>query len=119
MGTGKTDFSAAVDLSKTFGNVAPFVDVGYKWAGDPSYVDLKNTWFGLAGVSIVAGKSVILASYDYREASSPFAVDSHELFGAFSTPLSKRLNFTLYGSTGLSNGAPDFGVGAMISVKAF
>ena len=119
LGTGKTDVSALVDVSKTFGSVTPFVDVGYKWSGDPSYIDLKNTWFGSAGVSVAAGKSVIIASYDYQGASSPLAFDSHEVFGAFSTPVSDRLNFTLYGSAGLSRGAPDFGVGGIITIKAF
>ena len=119
LGTGKTDVSALVDVSKSFGNVTPFVDVGYKWTGDPSYINLKNTWFGSAGLSVAAGKSVIIASYDYQGATSPLSFDSHEVFGAFSTPVSDRLNFTLYGSAGLSRGAPDFGVGGIVTIKAF
>lgn len=119
LGTGKTDASVSAELSKTFGPVTPFVSAGYRFVGDPAGFRLKNAWTASAGASVVAGKSVFLASYDYRESSSALSDDSEEVFGAFSTPLSSHLNFTLYGSAGLSDGAPDYGVGAMITVKAF
>lgn len=117
LSTGKVDVSTSVELSKTFGVVTPYVEVGYKWAGDPSYIDLNNTWFGAIGASAVLGQSVVLLEYDYREATSPLSDDSQEIFGAFSTPVSKRLSLTLYGSAGLSDGAPDYGLGGMVSVK--
>jgi hypothetical protein len=119
LSTGKTDFSGSVELSKTFGGVTPFVEAGYTVRGDPSYIDLKNTWFGSAGASVTLGKSVLLASYDYQEAASPLSKSSQDIFGAVSTPFSKRLNLTLYGSAGLSDGAPDYGLGAMITIKPF
>lgn len=43
--------------------------------------------------------------------------DSQEIFAAFTTPLGNRLNFTLYGSAGLSEGAPDLGRGARITLR--
>lgn len=119
LGTGKVDTSVSAELSKTFGNVTPFVSAGYRFPGDPDGFELQNAFYGSAGASVVAGKSVIIASYDYREATSALSHDSEELFGAFSTPFSKRINFTLYGSAGLSDGAPDYGVGAMLTFKAF
>jgi hypothetical protein len=119
LGTGETDFSFSTEVSKTIGGVTPFVSAGYRILGDPEGIDLNNAFFGSVGASFLAGRSVILASYDYREATSALSDDSHEIFGAFSTPLSQRLNFTLYGSAGLSDGAPDFGVGGMITVKVF
>ncbi|NBW76513.1 MAG: hypothetical protein EBR34_12045 [Sphingomonadaceae bacterium] len=119
LGTGKADFSGAVELSKTYGPVTPFVSVGYRMPGDPAGVDLQNGFVGSAGFSVATGRSVVLLSYDYRESASLLAQDSQELFGAFTTPMSKKLDFTLYGSAGLSKGAPDYGVGAMITIKAF
>lgn len=119
LGTGKADASLSAELSKSFGNVTPFVSAGYRFVGKPEGLDLNNAWFGSAGASVVAGKSVFLASYDYREARSALTEDSQEVFGAVSTPLSSSLNFTLYGSKGLSDGAADYGVGAMITFKAF
>lgn len=119
LGTGKADASLAAELSKSFGNVTPFVSAGYRFVGSPEGLDLNNAWFGSVGASLVAGKSVFIASYDYRESRSALTEDSQDLFGAFSTPLSSALNFTLYGSAGLSDGSPDYGVGAMITLKAF
>lgn len=117
LGTGKVDFALSTELSKTFGDFTPFVGVGYRIPGRPQGADLRNTWSLSAGTSLAVGKSILIASYDYREASSPLVSDSHELFGAFSTPLSSRLTLTLYGSGGLSQGAAAYGVGSSLSMK--
>ena len=117
LGTGKTDFSVGAEVSKTFGNLTPFASVGYRLPGDPDGIDLNNALNASAGASLALGQTIVIASYDYRESTSTLSADSHELFGAVGTPLNDRLNFTLYGTTGLSEGAPDFGVGAMITAK--
>lgn len=119
LGTGKTDVSFSGELSRTFGTVTPFVQAGYRIMGDPDGIDLDNVWFGSVGASALLGRSVLLASYDYRQATTALVEDSQEVFGALSTPVSKALNLTFYGSAGLSEGAPDFGVGAMVTIKAF
>jgi len=119
LGTGKADFSGAIELSKTYGPVTPFVSAGYRIPGDPAGIDLQNGFVGSAGFSLATGRSVVLLSYDYRQSASLLAEDSHELFGAFTAPVAKKLDFTLYGSAGLSKGTPDYGVGAMITIKAF
>lgn len=117
LGTGKVDVSVSAELSKTFGPVTPFVSAGYRFPGDPDGVDLRNAFFGSVGITVVAGKTVLIASYDYRKATSPLSEDGEEIFGALSTPVTDRMNFTFYGSGGLSDGAPDFGVGAMLTFK--
>lgn len=119
LGTDKTDFSLSVEASKTFGAVTPFAQLGYRIPGDPDGFALQNTLFGSIGFSVTAGKSIVLASYDYREATSTLADDSQEIFGAFSTPVSDALQFTLYGSLGLSDGSPDYGVGTTLTLKLF
>jgi hypothetical protein len=117
LGTGKVDVSVGAEVSKTIGSITPFASVGYRMPGDPAGFDLHNAFNASAGASVAMGKSVLIASYDYRETTSTLAKDSHEIFGAFSTPLNDRLNFTVYGSGGLSDGAPDYGVGGMITAK--
>lgn len=117
LGTGKTDVSFSGELSRTFGTITPFVQAGYRIMGDPEGVDLDNVLFGSAGASVSLGRSVVLASYDYRQATTDLVEDSQEVFGAVSTPLSKALNLTFYGSAGLSDGAPDYGIGAMVTIK--
>ncbi len=119
LGTGKADVSLAAELSKSFGGFLPFISGGYRILGDPEGVDLNNALFGSIGGSVIAGSSVIMLSYDYREATSAASADGQEVFGAFSTPVSQTLTLTFYGSAGLSDGTADYGLGAMISLRAF
>jgi hypothetical protein len=117
LGTGKTDFSVSADLSYPVGLWGPFVTLGYRLPGDPEGVELRNTFAVSAGTSFQLGTTVAILSYDYAEASSPLAEDSHELFGAFSGPATSRLNWTVYSVAGLSEGSPDIGVGALLTFK--
>lgn len=119
LGTGKVDVSVKAEISKSLGPITPFASAGYRFLGDPVGIELKNAWTASAGASAALGKSVLIASYDYRQSASAFSRDSHEVFGAFSTPVSEALNVTLYGTGGLSKGAPDYGVGAMVTLKMF
>jgi hypothetical protein len=117
LGTGKTDFSVTTDVSYPIGNWAPFVTVGYRILGDPDAYELNNSFTVSAGSSVSIGKTVLIGSYEYAEASSPFAKDSHELFGALNTPLNSQVGVTGYGTVGLSKGAPDFGLGMLLTFK--
>jgi Putative MetA-pathway of phenol degradation len=117
LGTGKTDFSMNADISYPMGNWAPFVDIGYRIPGRPSGIDLKNAVTASVGTSYAMGHTVLIASYDYSQASSPLAKDAQEIFGAVSTPIARRVNATLYGIGGLSDGSPDYEAGLLFTVK--
>lgn len=117
LGTGKTDAAISAELSYPAGLFAPFVNVGYRFLGDPTGVELDNGFTGSVGTTAQLGTVVAIASYDYTEASSPLAEDAHELFAALSGPVSDRLTLTGYGIAGLSEGSPDFGVGLLLSVR--
>lgn len=117
LGTGKTDAAVSAELSYPAGLFAPFVNVGYRFLGDPAGVELDNGFTGSVGTTAQLGTVVAIASYDYTEASSPLAEDAHELFAALSGPVSDRLTLTGYGIAGLSEGSPDFGVGLLLSVR--
>lgn len=115
LGTGETDYGVTADISKSFGNLIPFMTVGYRVPGDPDTIDLNNYFLTSVGTSVAMGESVAILSYDYREATSDLAEDSRELFGAFCGPLAKGVNWTIYGSAGLSDGSPDFAGGLMLT----
>lgn len=117
LGTGKTDFSVSADVSYPVGRWAPFVTLGYRMPGDPTGVELDNSFTASIGSSLSLGRAVLIASYDYAESSSPLAKDSQELFAAVNAPVSRRVTWTGYGTAGLSDGAPDFGVGMLVSYK--
>ena len=117
LGTGKTDFTVNADISYPIGNWAPFVDIGYRIPGRPSGIDLKNSFTASVGTSYAMGHTVLIASYDYSQASSPLAKDAQELFGAVSTPIAPKVTATLYGIGGLSDGSPDYEVGLLFTLK--
>lgn len=119
LSTGETDYAVSADISYAAGNVIPFVNIGYRFLGDPEGTDLRNGPTASVGSSFALGRSVLIASYDYARSVSPAVDDSHELFGGLSGPLSERLNLTGYGVVGLSDGSPDFGIGLLITARVF
>jgi Putative MetA-pathway of phenol degradation len=117
LGTGKTDFAVAAEVSRAIGTWSPFVTLGYRFFGDPAGLDLRNGPSASVGTTAQMGSMVAIASYDYARATSRASEDAHELFGALSGPLSERLNWTAYGIAGLSEGSPDYGVGLLLTFK--
>lgn len=116
--TGKTDESASLDLSYPIGKVTPFINVGYRFLGNPVGLNLRNGPTASVGSSFQLGKSTLIASYDYARSTTVLTTDSHQLFGGLSFPATDRFMLTGYGTAGLSKGAADYGVGLLLSVKA-
>lgn len=119
LSTGKTDVTVSADLSYPVGTVVPFVNLGYRFLGDPEGFDLRNGPTASVGSSFQLGTAVLITSYDYARAISPLSEDSHEIFAGLSGPVTSALTLTGYGVVGLSNGSPDFGVGLLVTAKAF
>ncbi len=117
LGTGKTDFSMNADISYPIGDWVPFVDIGYRIPGRPSGIDLKNSVTASIGTSYAMGHTVFIVSYDYGQASSPLAKDAQEVFGAVSAPIAGKVNATLYGIGGLSDGSPAYEAGLLFTLK--
>lgn len=116
LGTGELDGGVAVDLAYDLGRFTPFTTVGFRWRGDPEGADLNNTFNVSVGGSYSLGSGyAVLASYDFREATTDTAEESQEVFGAITGPLSDQLRWTLYGSAGFTDGAPDGGVGFQLT----
>ena len=59
----------------------------------------------------------LVGAYDYAGASSRLGFDSHSLFGALAGPLSKKVILTGYGTVGMSRGAPDHGIGLLVTFR--
>lgn len=119
LSTGKTDYTASVETGYTFGKISPFVELGYRWLGDPSTVDLRDGPTASVGTSVHLGKSTLIASYDYASSTAATFPASHEPFAGLAAPVRSRLTLTGYGTKGLSSSAPDYGVGVLLTVRAF
>lgn len=118
LGTGETDYSIGADVAKTIGAVTPFAAVTYTLAGDPEGLELRNYVSGHAGASLRLGRSTSAhLGYGYGQSTIDTAEDDQRIFGGVNAGVSGGLRLGLYGSGGLSNGAPDVGGGVTIGLS--
>lgn len=117
LSTRKTDWLVGAEVSRTYGAVTPFVSASYRFFGDMDGWDLRNGIAASAGATVAIGSNTLIGSYDYARRASRFVGDSHELFAGFSGPiLRNRVRWTVYGTAGLSRGAPDAGAGLSLAI---
>ena len=110
--TNEVDGGIAVDVAYPVGDLTPFVTGGFRWRGDPDGADLNNTFNVSVGASYnLPGGIALVGSYDFREATVDTAEESQEIFGAVAGKFNDNLRWTLYGSVGFTDGAPDQGAG--------
>jgi hypothetical protein len=118
LSTGAADFALSTDLSYNIGSWSPFVSLGYNFFGQPTGYSLENSASISAGTSVlVSEKLLAILSYNYAEASSSSIPNSHEIFASASWLSNDALTLTGYGGLGLSSGAPDIGIGLVVSWK--
>ena len=117
LSTGKTDVGLVADISRPIGKLSPFLTLGYRMPGDPDGVELRNSATVSAGASATFGKLVAIGAYDYAGASSRLGFDSHSLFAALAGPVAKKVILTGYGTIGMSRGAPDHGLGLLVTFR--
>lgn len=118
LGTGKADYSVGADVARQFGAVTPFGGVTYTVAGDPEGFELRNALSGQAGAALRLGKSTS-AQLGYAYAQSPVETgdDDQRIVGGLHTGVGKSLSLGVYGSGGLSPGAPDVSGGVTLGLK--
>jgi len=118
LSTGEVDGGGSVDVAYDLGKFTPFVTAGYRFRGDPDGADLNNTFNVSVGGSYNLGKGyALLGSYDFRQATTDTADESQEVFGAVTGKLTDNLRWTLYGSVGFTDGAPDQGAGFQLTAS--
>jgi hypothetical protein len=118
LGTGEADYSASAELSRSLGRVTPFAGVAYNMPGDPDGFELRDSLSAWAGAAVqIGGKLRGHASYGYAQSLSPLVEDDQRLTTGLSASLSPRLALGLYGSAGLSDGAPDVGAGIRLGFR--
>ncbi len=117
LGTGKADYSVRADLAKPLGNVTPFAGVAYTIAGDPERFDLRNSVSAQAGASLrLAGSTTAHLGYAFAQSQVARGTDDQRIVGGLNTGVGKKLSLGFYGSSGLSDGAPDLGAGITLGV---
>jgi hypothetical protein len=118
LSTGKTDYSAGIQVTKLVGRLAPFVSGSYRIFGDPKAINLRNGIAASAGTAVLVDeRSTALFSYHYAKAATRMVKDSHELFAGISTKLmTTQLRVTAFVTGGLSKGAASTSGGLSFSL---
>ncbi len=121
LGTGKTDFAAHLEIFKELeGGTTPFATVGYRFRGDPSGLNLKNSIYALAGASFPVSDAVKGGvSVEFETKSIASVDDLFEIVPFLSWQFTDSLRFDVYASVGLTDSAPDFSAGVSVRLSSF
>lgn len=115
LGTGKNDYTGAVDLYKGFGRWTVFGGVSYTWLGSSQYIRLNNVFGANVGLGYkIDNQSSIGAYYDYREKAADTSFSRSEVTGYYSYKFASQWKAQVYASKGFTDGSPDWGVGASV-----
>ena len=118
LGTGEVDYTVGATLSKHMGAVTPFIALGYSLPGDPAGFDLRNSLYGRVGASVQMNPSIRGSlNYGYAESASPLIADDQQIATSLNASLSRRVSLGVYGNAGLSDGAPDIGLGIQVGLR--
>lgn len=116
LGTGKTDYSAQVDVAKAFGPVTGFATLGWKKFGDPSGSDFDNPIFaGLGFAMPVFVRTTAGVSYDWRQKVVSTGDEIKELTLFLTHKLNQEWKFQLYAVKGFSDASPEGEAGLLLS----
>jgi hypothetical protein len=118
LGTGETDYTAQIDLTKRIGSLNLFSTAGYRFVGSSTILPLSGGFLGSVGFSKdISSTSSVGLIYDFRQAASAGASDPSELTGFVSWKLSDQIRLQTYAIAGFSSGSPDAGGGIQISFR--
>jgi len=117
LGTGETDYSAQVDLSRSVGTSVIFGTLGYTFRGKTDfYAGLRDSAYMQLGIARpLTAQWNVGAFYDYREPASTFSPEVHELVPYISYQISERWSFTGLAAFGFTDASADTAVLGQIS----
>ena len=112
LGTGENDYSLQASLYKTLGNWGPYLDLGYRWKGDPAGVNYRNVWFGTLGASHRINNTWSAgADYSWRDKQTATSAPIREMTLYANYKINDHNKLNLYGVAGFSDTSADWGIG--------
>lgn len=114
LGTGTTDFTAEVELTKVLGDTSVSLRGGRRFNGSSAAFPLQDVWQAGGGIYHTAGKLMLGLDYDWRDAALPTVANRSELTGSLGYKLTDAFRLQGYAYTGLSDGSPNIGAGLQL-----
>lgn len=119
LGTGENDYSLQASFYKSLGSWGPYLDLGYRWKGDPGGVNYRNVWYGIVGASYRLNRNWSAgADYSWRDKQTAANASVSEAMVYANYKISDHNKLNVYGVTGFSDASPDWGIG-MTATHAF
>ena len=118
LGTGENDYALEGGLYTLYKEVIVFANVGYQVSGDSATINYNNVWYGSGGATYPMGNGRDAGAMLYLSQTVTPGYDAPADITLFlSQELDKKRDLYFYLSFGLSDGSPDFGAGAYLTVK--
>jgi len=117
LGTGENDVELGLGVrTHVSSQWFPFARVGYRFVGQPAGRVLNDILTYRSGVSYAWDReNVFTVMFSGREASQPGFSNAADIIVAWNYKLKENMGLQLFGDKGLSNGSPDYGIGAGFS----
>lgn len=116
LGTGENDYTLNAELFKSTVKWTPFLNLGYKWKGDPDSIEYRNVWLGSIGTDYRITPTLSLGgSVDWQQAVTATSDPIREAMLYLNFRLSAASRLNLYAVGGFSEASPDWGSGLTLS----
>ena len=117
LGTGKTDFSAGVNLYRMLApNLTAFGSLSYQWVGDNNTIKLYSGAHATAGADFKFFSLGLGGIFDYRQSAWSGASDYFTFDPYITWRMSGGLGISLYTMIGLTHSSPSQGIGARLTL---
>lgn len=113
LGTGENSYAAQLDLYQEMGAATVYGSGGYLITGNPPGTDYQDVFYGTLGIEHPFESNTLGVALDVQQAYLAGASAYSTLTGYLITRPDKTTKVTAYLLVGLSDGAPDWGVGLL------
>lgn len=118
LGTGKTDYSFQLEGARSIGAASIIATVGRRYYGDTTTIDFRDVWYGTIGAAFKLAQATTAGLlYDYRQRSTASGFQQREVTAYVAQRLVDPWRLQFYVVRGLSDGSPDWGVGANVAAR--
>lgn len=116
LGTGENDYTLQISLYKSLDAWMPYLDVSYRWKGDPAGIDYANVWYATAGMGFRINRNWSAgADYAWREKLTPGGDEISEATLYVHHKIDDLRKLNVYGVAGFSDASPDWETGLMLT----